>query len=84
MNAGLPIVTTPVDGVLEQVVDGESALLYDMGDVAGLARHLSVLSVSRPAREVLANGALKAYGQFPSFETMTSQYKDSIDGLFRP
>jgi len=37
MAAGLPIVTTPVFGIVEQVRSGRNALFYNPGDVAGLA-----------------------------------------------
>ncbi len=41
MAAGLPIVTTPVYGIAEQVQPSVNALTYQPGDIAGsLARHL--------------------------------------------
>jgi len=43
MLAGLPVVATRVSAVPEVVVDGETGLLVDAGDDAGLAAHLTAL-----------------------------------------
>ncbi|HYH68503.1 MAG TPA: glycosyltransferase family 4 protein, partial [Urbifossiella sp.] len=48
---GLPIVSTPVHGVPEQVFWGGNALCFDFGDAAGLADRM---------REVLSNPGLRA------------------------
>jgi GT2 family glycosyltransferase/glycosyltransferase involved in cell wall biosynthesis len=48
MAAGLPIVTTPVFGIVEQVRPGRNALLYDPGDAGALARAVSRM-VNEPA-----------------------------------
>jgi glycosyltransferase involved in cell wall biosynthesis len=43
MLAGLPVVATKVSAVPEVVVDGETGLLVEAGDSAGLAAHLQAL-----------------------------------------
>ena len=43
MLAGLPVVATRVSAVPETVVDGETGLLVEAGDHAGLAAHLEAL-----------------------------------------
>lgn len=48
MGAGLPVVATPVGGVAEAVIDGETGALVRPGDVDGLAGALTRL-VSDPA-----------------------------------
>jgi GT2 family glycosyltransferase/glycosyltransferase involved in cell wall biosynthesis len=48
MAAGLPIVTTPVFGIIEQVRPGRNALLYSPGDVDALVRAVSRM-VNEPA-----------------------------------
>ncbi|QDU20718.1 glycosyltransferase [Urbifossiella limnaea] len=48
---GLPILSTPVHGVPEQVFWGANALRFEFGDAAGLAERM---------REVLANPGLRA------------------------
>ena len=46
MLAGLPIVATRVSAVPEVVVDGETGLLVEAGDVDGVARGLGRCSVT--------------------------------------
>lgn len=49
MAAGLPIVATRVDGAVDAIVDGETGLLVEVGDVAALGRALLALAED-PAR----------------------------------
>ena len=51
MAFGLPIITTPVDGIPEQVTDGVNARFYQPGDIAGLARHIGDFMADAPLRE---------------------------------
>jgi GT2 family glycosyltransferase len=50
MAAGLPIVTTPVGGVPEQVRAGVNAEFFEVGDVDGLAVALAALGRDTPRR----------------------------------
>ena len=43
MAHGLPVVSTRLDGIVEAILDGESGLLADQDDPAGLADHLDHL-----------------------------------------
>lgn len=43
MSAGLPVVSTPVGGIPEAVIEGETGLLVQPGDVQGLSSALSKL-----------------------------------------
>jgi L-malate glycosyltransferase len=43
MAAGLPVVAPRVTGAAEAIVDGETGLLVDIGDVDGLAEAMSKL-----------------------------------------
>lgn len=43
MAHGLPVASTRLDGIAEAIVDGESGLLADQDDPAGLAQHLERL-----------------------------------------
>jgi len=51
MDAGLPIVTTPIRGALDHLVEGENALFVEPHDVKGLA-----LAIER----LLGDGELRA------------------------
>ena len=54
MAAGLPIITTPVFGIAEQVQPSVNALIYQPGDVAALARHLASLAEDEALRRSMA------------------------------
>jgi glycosyltransferase involved in cell wall biosynthesis len=51
MDAGLAIVTTPIRGAADYLVQGEHALFVDPGDVTGLAEALVTLLEDGPLRE---------------------------------
>ena len=56
---GLPIVTTPVGGIPDIVVDGENGLLFNPGDVDALATKLELLMKNADLRKVLSEEAKK-------------------------
>ena len=63
--AGLPVVATRHSGIPEIVSEGETGLLSPEGDVALLARNLSLLLASPHMRESMAAGArLRALDRF--------------------
>ena len=43
MSAGLPVVATRISGIPEEVIEGETGLLYALGDLDGLADAISRL-----------------------------------------
>jgi glycosyltransferase involved in cell wall biosynthesis len=49
MACGTPIVSSRCGGAEEVIEDGRSGLLYDVGDIDGLARALEVI-LTQPAR----------------------------------
>ena len=65
MLAGLPIVATRVSAVPEVVVDGETGLLVEAGDYAGLATHLeSLLTDPERAASLGEAGRQRALTEF--------------------
>ena len=73
MLAGLPIVATRVSAVPEVVVDGETGLLVEAGDQAGLAKHLEALLTDPVRASALGEaGRLRARTHF-SVARMTEQ-----------
>ncbi len=50
MSAGLPCVSTPVGGIPEAVIDGDTGYLVEAGDVAGLEKALSRLVADEELR----------------------------------
>ena len=74
LAAGLPIVTTPVFGVREQVEEGRSALFFAPGDVAALARGLERLVADPALRQSLREGACARAAALPRHEAMIDAY----------
>ena len=56
---GLPVVTTPVGGIPDIVVDGENGLLFNPGDVDALAAKLELLIKNADLRKRLSEEAKK-------------------------
>lgn len=73
MSLGLPIVTTPVFGIREQLTE-ESSLFYEPGDVRALAEHLEALVASTDKRKALGRAALNRYVTLPGHDAMIRSY----------
>jgi glycosyltransferase involved in cell wall biosynthesis len=71
---GLPIITTPVFGVTEQLPEPGDALFYKPGDSACLAEHLLHLATRRSARVSFSAQSRLAAGRMPSFGDMCRAY----------
>ncbi len=54
MECGLPIITTPVVGIVEQVVENGNALFYRPGDYKMLSKWLTILISDREQRTAWA------------------------------
>ncbi len=74
MAFGLPIVTTPVFGIREQVRDGVNGVFYEPGDATALARALDRLIGDDAWRAKLADNALPALEALLDFDTMVDRY----------
>ncbi len=55
--SGVPVVASRLAGLAEYIVDGETGLLHEPGDVAGLAGHLESLMASSETCKKLAERA---------------------------
>ena len=75
----LPIITTPVFGISEQVRDEVSALFYNPGDIKQLIRHIEKLLRSNELRKYLAQNARIEFDRLTTFDKMVDQYEQ----LFR-
>jgi glycosyltransferase involved in cell wall biosynthesis len=74
MVFGLPLVTTPVFGIAEQVRENVNALFYQPGDVAQLARHLAHLATNDALRTRLGSNASLVLDSLPNYEDMLDRY----------
>jgi glycosyltransferase involved in cell wall biosynthesis/GT2 family glycosyltransferase len=75
MAFALPIVTTPVFGIAEQVVHGASALTFPPGDVAALLAHLERLLDNPAERGRLGQGARAALDTIITHDEMIEAYE---------
>jgi glycosyltransferase involved in cell wall biosynthesis len=71
----LPIITTPVFGISEQVRDGVSALFYTPRDIENLIRHIEKLVNDNDLRKNLGQKAGIEFDRLITFEQMTDQYE---------
>jgi O-antigen biosynthesis protein len=74
MAYGLPIITTPVYGIKEQVRDNVNGLFYSSGDVKALADHITLLTCDHELRSRLALNSHHVLNALTSYEEMTRQY----------
>ena len=50
MAMGLPVITTPIGGIVDQIVEGQTGFLVNPGDLAGLADRIRLLRDDRDLR----------------------------------
>ncbi len=76
MASGLPIISTHVFGLAEQLVDGVNALLYAPGDICGLATALERLLADDSQRAALARQSSTVLASLKTFEEMVDDYEE--------
>jgi GT2 family glycosyltransferase/glycosyltransferase involved in cell wall biosynthesis len=74
MAAGLPIVTTPVYGIAEQVRENVNALWYAPSDTARLAAHIERLCREPDLRDRLARNSRHVLDTLNDFDAMAAEY----------
>jgi glycosyltransferase involved in cell wall biosynthesis len=78
MAAGLPLITTGVWGIREQVRPGYNALLYEPGDIDALAAHMAEMIGDEKMRGLIASRAVPVFESLPNFEFMRDSYATLI------
>jgi glycosyltransferase involved in cell wall biosynthesis len=71
--AGVPVVATPVGGIRETVIDGETGLLVPTGDPPALAAAIRRLLEDRPGAEAMAAEAKRRVHEWFSIERMVEE-----------
>jgi len=71
---GLPILSTPVCGVSEQVFWGANALQFDFGDAAGLAKRMRRLLDDPALLETMGRESRAAFDNHLSYDEMLDRY----------
>ena len=80
MAAGLPLVTTPVFGIIEQVRPSINALIYNPGDVTALRRHLVLLATDESKRRRFAEASPWVLQSLPSHVDVDERYERVFRG----
>lgn len=78
MAVGLPIITTPVFGIAEQVQPSVNALIYKPGDISTLTRHLASLAEDESLRRSLAENSPHVLRSLPDDVRMNELYRRTI------
>jgi glycosyltransferase involved in cell wall biosynthesis len=80
MDAGLPIVTTPIRGAADHLVPGEHALFVEPGDVSRLADALITLLEDPDLRERMGSANQRRLGLFePS--AVAADYLQALESI---
>jgi glycosyltransferase involved in cell wall biosynthesis len=75
---GLPVITTPVGGLPDVLLHGENSLVFQPGDIDGLAENLKILINDNSLRIKLAEASLQLSSNTFNIKTISSQ----IDNLY--
>lgn len=81
---GLPIITTPVYGVLEQINEAHTVQFYEPGDIEGLAESMLALARSATLRSRLSACSFKRHQELETFTDMVDRYYSIICGAVQP
>jgi sugar transferase (PEP-CTERM/EpsH1 system associated) len=83
MASGIPVIATATGGNPEVVVDGESGLLFPIGNAQQLSRHLLLLHDQSQRRRELAQRALSRVREEFSIESMVGKYAQLYESMGR-
>lgn len=78
MAFDLPIITTPVFGVKEQVVENENALFYKPGNINELKENIMRLVENEQLRQEFSINSTKCFQKLSTFEEMVAKYEQII------
>jgi glycosyltransferase involved in cell wall biosynthesis len=76
MAFGLPVIATPVGGIPDVVLDGETGYLVEPGDAGALAAAIAKLAASGPLRESFGNAGRERVFRLAGAETIASDWRD--------
>jgi glycosyltransferase involved in cell wall biosynthesis len=83
MASALPVIAANTGGNPEVVVDGDSGLLFPVGDARALAGHLMALEADSERRRAFADRALRRVREEFSLDSMIAKYAGLYESLGR-
>jgi O-antigen biosynthesis protein len=78
-DAGLPIITTPISGIPEQVRDGVNAFFYQPGEIATLAEKLQHLVEDEGARRQAGAMSKEVLASLTTYDEMLDRYQTMFE-----
>ncbi len=81
MATGLPAVATAVGGNVEVIVNGESGVLFPVGDVGVLAGEIEELSREPERRRKMGDAAVQRMHDEFSLDSMIQKYKELYENM---
>lgn len=81
MASGLPVIASAVGGNLEVVVDGESGLLFPVGDFRTLTEQLFMIESQANIRDRLRARAIRRVNEAFSLDSMVKRYEVLYNSL---
>ncbi|MFN6998797.1 MAG: glycosyltransferase, partial [Elioraea tepidiphila] len=79
--SSLPVVSTKVFGVNEQVRHGQSGFLYDFNDMASWKQHVATLVTDDALRARMAREARRAFWKLTGYQEMLLAYKTILSRM---
>jgi len=78
MQNNLPIISTDVFGIKEQIIDNFNGLFYEPGDTKKLKKHMNTIYKNDDLRKELIENVKKSKNLLMNFETMVLNYINII------
>lgn len=75
---GLPIISTPVFGVVEQLPEPTDACFYEPGEVAMLGKQMLEMANNPIVRQRLSERSTARFSEMPSFDQMLQAYESVL------
>jgi glycosyltransferase involved in cell wall biosynthesis len=78
---GLPVISTPVYGVREQVRQGKEGFLYEHDDIPSWSSHFSVLCLDADRRAQMASEARRSFWRLTGYDEMLLAYQALVSDV---
>jgi glycosyltransferase involved in cell wall biosynthesis len=78
MGASLPVISTPVFGIVEMVEENRNCLFYQPGNIHQLAKLIAMLSSDKHMRKRLSEHSQTVFNTFTRFDWMIGHWSDLI------
>lgn len=76
MACGIPVISTPVFGIIEQVIENVNGIFYEPGNIAQLKDAIISLTESQSLREKMSLKSLEVFKGLTTYPQMIEKYKN--------